>query len=211
LVLIITLSPQIIKGFPWISHDIFIKKLQDNNLGENMAEKGRLLYEEEILERRAQGELNTNHIVIFASVLALILTWTVFAEEAIRGVASVWLIGGLVCALIITMISFYLIDRMLRAEFSQFLPIKIYENGMLLPTTIFDRVLWRKKSFIHRNEISIVRLERAHKAENMDRLIAITNTKKRYPKIYDRNSKEVLNILDVVKKNFPNVKIVIEE
>ncbi len=176
-----------------------------------MTEKGRLLYEEEIKERRAQGDLNTNHIVIFASFLALILTWTVFGVEVYREVAMVWLIGGLVTAIIITFISFYLIDKMLRAEFSQFLPIKIYENGMLLPTTVFDRVLWRKKVFIHRNELSKVRLERAHKAEKMDWLIAVTNTKKRYPKIYDRNSKEVLNILDVVKKNFPKAKIEIEE
>jgi hypothetical protein len=176
-----------------------------------MAEKGRLLYEEKIMERRAQGELNTNHIVIFACFLALILTWTSFGVQAYRQVAIGWLIAGLITAIIVTLISFYLIDKMLRAEFSQFLPIKIYENGMLMPTTVFDRIIWRKRPYIQKNELLEVRLERAHKAEKMDWLIAITNTRKRYPKVYDRNSKEVLKILDVLKKSFPKVRIDIEE
>jgi len=176
-----------------------------------MTEKGSLLYEEEILEQRTQGELNTNHIVIFACLLALILTWTSFGVQAYRQIAFGWLIAGLITAFVVTLIAFYLIDKMLRAEFSQYLPIKIYENGILMPTTVFDRMLWRKNPFIHRNELALLRLERAHKAEKMDWLIIHTNSNKRYPKIYDRNSKEVLNIIDMVKKNFPNVKIVIEE
>ncbi len=176
-----------------------------------MVEKGRLLYEEEIIERRAQGELSTNHIVIFASFLALILTWTVFAVEAYRKVAGMWLVIGLIAALAITLISIVVMDRMMRAEFSQFLPIKIYENGILMPTTVFDRILWRKKPFILKNELSKIRLDRAHKKEKMDWLIAITNANRSYPKIYDRNSKEVLKIIDVVKKSFAQVRIEIEE
>ena len=172
---------------------------------------GRLLYEEEIKERRAQAELSANHIGIFVSFLVLILTWTVYGVQAWRGIESLWLATGLLVSLILTAISIVLIDKLLRAEITQYLPIKVYERGILMPTTPFDRFLWRKQPFIHYNGLNSIRLIRAQKSDKMDTLIVITKQKKNYPKRYDRNSKEARNILDSVRKAFPQARIEVSE
>ncbi|UCG69191.1 MAG: hypothetical protein JSV09_15645 [Thermoplasmata archaeon] len=176
-----------------------------------MGETGRLVYEEEIQERRAQAELSVNHIGIFVSFLILIITWTTYGVQAWRGVGALWLGIGLVVSLILTLISLVLIDKMLRAEITQFLPIKVYEKGILMPTTSFDRILWRKQPFINYGNLNSIRLIRAHKSDDQDILVAITNQRRNYPKKYDRNSKEAGNILDSIHKAHPRLRIEISE
>ena len=176
-----------------------------------MEDMGRLLYEEEIKERRAQAELSTNHIGIFVGFLVLILTWTVYGVEAWRGIDTVWLVIGLIISLILTIISLITIDKLLRAELTQYLPIKVYEKGLLMPTTPFDRVLWRKQSFISYNSLNNLRLIRAQKSDKQDLLIAITKQRRNYPKKFDRNSKEARNILENVRKAFPQARIEVSE
>lgn len=172
---------------------------------------GRLLYEEDIKERRAQAELSANHIGIFVSFLVLILTWTVYGVQAWRGIGSLWLAIGLLISLILTVISIIIIDKLLRAEVTQYLPIKVYERGILMPTTPFDRFLWRKQPFIHYNSLNSIRLIRAQKSDKMDTLIATTKRNRNYPKRYDRNSKEARNILDSVREAFPRARIEVSE
>ncbi|UCE74135.1 MAG: hypothetical protein JSV56_00140 [Methanomassiliicoccales archaeon] len=183
----------------------------DNRPDETMDEKGRLLYEEDIKKRRAQAELNPYHIFIVVSLLFLILTWAVFGVIAWRGTALSWLAAGLLISIIITLILIYIIDELLRLELTKYIPIKVYEKGILMPTTPIDRIFWRKKPFIHASELSSIRLIRAHKPEQKDCLIATTVGNKNYPKRYDRNSKEVPQILDVVKRTFSQVKVDISE
>ncbi|UCE36410.1 MAG: hypothetical protein JSW00_12920 [Thermoplasmata archaeon] len=176
-----------------------------------MDEKGRLLYEEDIKKRRAQAELNPNHIIIVVSLLFLILTWAVYGVKAWQGVTVQWLAVGLLISIIVTLILFYFLDRFIREELTKYLPIKVYEKGILMPTTPIDRILWRKKPFIHINELGSIRLVRAHKPQQKDWLIAQTSRRQNYPKRYDRNSKEVENILNVVRKTFGQVKVEISE
>lgn len=172
---------------------------------------GRLLYEEEIKERRAQAELNTNHIGIFVSFLILILTWTVYGVEVWRGVEASLTVIGLLVSILLTVIFIIIIDRFVRAEFAQFLPIKVYERGILMPITPFDRFLWRKQPFIHYKNLDRIRLVRAHKSDQRDMLIATTKQRRNYPKGYDRNSQEARNILDSVHKAFPQARIEVSE
>lgn len=176
-----------------------------------MEEMGRLLYEEEIKERRAQGELGTNHIGIFVSFLVLILTWTVYGVEAWKGIRTLWLAIGLVASLILTAIFLYLINALVRAEVTKFMPIKVYDKGILMPITNFDRILWRKHMFIHDNDLESVRLIRSHKPDKKDILIATTKQGRAYTKKYDRNSEEPMNILENVHISAPQAKISISE
>lgn len=176
-----------------------------------MEDLGRLLYEEEIKERRAQAELNTNHIGVFVSFLVLTLTWTVYGVEAWRGIDAVWLVIGLIVSLVLTIISLITIDRLMRAELTQYLPIKVYEKGILMPTTPFDRILWRKQPFINYNSLNSIKLIRAHKSDQKDILITTTKGRKNYPKRYDRDSKETKSILENVRKAFPQAKIEVSE
>lgn len=176
-----------------------------------MGETGRLVYEEEIQERRAQAELSANHIGIFVSFLILILTWTTYGVQAFRGVGALWLGIGFVVSLILTIIFLIIIDKMLRAEITQYLPIKVYEKGILMPTTPFDRILWRKQPFINYSNLNSIRLTRAHKSDQQDILVATTKQRRNYPKMYHRDSKEAGNILDSVQKVFPRARIEISE
>ncbi len=176
-----------------------------------MEERGRLLYEEEIKERRAQAELSTNHMGIFGGLLVLILTWTVYGVEAWRGLEVHWLVFGLVVALLLTVISLFVIDTLLRFELTQFLPVKVYEKGVLMPTTPLDRIIWRKEPFIHYSNLSDMKFMRTHKPDQKDMLTAITRQRKNYPKQYDPTSEEPKNILKAVKKAFPQVKVAIDE
>jgi hypothetical protein len=176
-----------------------------------MEDMGKLLYEEEIKERRVQGELSTNHIGIFICLLVLILTWTVYGVQVWRGIGVAWLVFGLIISLILTIISLIIIDKLARAEFTQYWPIKVYENGIMMPPTPFDRVLWKKQPFIFYNNLSSIRLIRAPKPDHMDLLIIITKSRKSYLKRYNRDSKETKNILENVRKAFPQARIEISE
>ena len=176
-----------------------------------MAERGKLLYEEEIKERRAQAELNPNHIGIFISFLVMISTWSVYGVKASEGVSVLWLAAGLIISLLVTLVALYLMDMLIRIEFTQFLPIKVYERGILMPTTSFDRILWRKQGFIHYNNLASIRLIKAHKPDEKDLLIAMTKQKKNYSKRYDRNSKEARNILESVHLAFPKARVEVRE
>lgn len=176
-----------------------------------MAERGKLLYEEEIKERRAQAELNPNHIGIFVCFLVIITTWSVYGIKASEGVSTLWMGAGLIIALLVTIVALYLMDMLIRVEFTQYIPVKVYEKGILMPTTSFDRVLWRKKAFIHYNNLASIRLIKAHKQDKKDMLVATTKQRKRYPKRYDRNSKETKNILENIQKAFPQARIDVRE
>ncbi len=176
-----------------------------------MEDMGRLLFEEEIKERRVQGELSTNHIGIFIGLLVLILTWTVYGVQAWRGIGAAWLMFGLILSLILTIISLITIDRLVRAEFTQYWPIKVYEKGIMMPPTPVDRIFWKKQPFIYYNNLSSIRLIRAPKPDHMDLLIIITKSRKNYLKRYNRDSKETKNILESVCKAFPQARIEISE
>jgi hypothetical protein len=176
-----------------------------------MVEKGMLLYEEEFRETRVQAELGGNHIGILSSALLLILTWTLYGYYIWDGISNFWTGFGFVLALILTIISFYLIDRFIGMEFTQNLPIKIYDKGILMPTTPFERIIRRKQSFIHDNDLESVTLVRSHKPNKMDMLIAKTKQKKIYIKRYDRNSDVPEDILENVHISAPQAKISISE
>ena len=172
---------------------------------------GRLVYEEEIKERRVQAELSANHIGIFVSFLILILTWTVYGVQAWKGIGTLWLVMGLLTSLLLTAIFLYLIGLLVRAEVTKYIPIKIYDKGILMPVTYFDRILWRKQPFIHDNDLESVRLIRAHKPDKEDILVATTKQGRTYTKKYDRNSEEPVNILENVHFSAPQAKVSISE
>lgn len=176
-----------------------------------MEERGRLLYEEKIADRRAQAELNTNHIGLFMGCLVLIITWTVYGYKVSQGIELLWVVVGLLVSLILTVIGLFTIDRLLRLEFTRNLPIKVYEEGILMPTTRSDRVLWRKPPFIHENDLDSLRLIIAHNPDHKDMLIATTKHAKSYPKMYDRNSREARNIIEIVDEAFHKVKAQVNE
>ena len=109
-----------------------------------MEDKGKLLYEEDIKERRAQAELNSNHIGMYVCSLTLTLTWIIYGVRLTAGISAAWISGGFLLCLIITGISLLAMDKFKRMEVARTLPIKVYENGILMPTTLFDRTLWRR-------------------------------------------------------------------
>jgi hypothetical protein len=176
-----------------------------------MVEKGRLLYEEEFRETRIQAEIGGNHIGILSSILLLILTWTLFGYYLWKGVSAFWTGAGLFFAIVLTIISLYLIDKFIGMEFTQNLPIKIYDKGILMPTTPYERIMRGKQSFIHDNDLESVTLVRSHKPNQMDKLIAKTKGKKIYIKRYDRTSDVPEDILENVHISAPQAKISISE
>jgi hypothetical protein len=176
-----------------------------------MEDKGKLLYEEDIKERRAQAELNSNHIGMYVCGLAIVLIWIVYIVRLATGISAAWVIGGFFLSLIVTGISLLFMDRFKRMEVARVLPIKVYENGILMPTTMFDRTLWRKPPFVRFNNLGSLALVRIHKPDRKDILMAVTKNKRRYPKWYDPNSEEVKNILEMVHRASPQVHIDILE
>lgn len=176
-----------------------------------MEDKGRLLYEEDIKERRIQAELNSNHLGIFVCILIMILIWTVYGAEIWRGISRAWVVVGFVVSLFSTLTLMYIIGILVRVEFTQFIPIKVYDKGVLMPTTNFDMIIWRKQPFIHDNDLESVKLVRSHKPDHKDILIATTKQRKVYTKRYDRHSKEPENILESVRISAPQAKVLIIE
>lgn len=172
-----------------------------------MEDKGKLLYEEDIKERRAQAELNSSHIGIFVCALALVLLWLIYIVRLADGISAGWVIGGFVLSLIITGILLLMIDRFKRQEVARTLPIKIYENGILMPTTFLDRWLWKKPAFVRYNNLGSLALVRTHKPDKKDVLKAITKNNRSYPKLYDPNSEEARNILEMVHRASPQIHI----
>ena len=151
----------------------------------NIEERGKLIYEEEFKEERTQGELSSNHLGIFGSFLVIILTWTLMGYGIWKGIEALWLGTGLVISLILTFISLYLVDKFIGLEFTQNLPIKIYEKGILMPTTPFDRMIKRLQPFIHNDNLGSVRRVRTHNPNQKDLLIVRTKHKKEYVKRYE--------------------------
>ena len=176
-----------------------------------MEDKGKLLYEEDIKERRVQAELNANHIGTFVCALALVLIWLVYGVRLAAGISVGWIAGGFFLCLVVTGIVLLAMDRFKRMEVARTLPIKVYENGILMPTTIFDRTLWRKPAFVRYNNLGSLALVRTHKLDRKDVLMATTKNKRRYPKLYDPNSEEAKNILEMVHRASPQVHIDILE
>jgi hypothetical protein len=176
-----------------------------------MEERGRLLYEEDLKERRAQAELNANHIGIFMAFLFLVLTWTLYGYMIWKGVRTLWIGLGFIFALILTGILLFIINRFIEMEFTQNLPIKIYEKGILMPITPMDRIIGRKRSFIHDNDLESVSLVRAHRPNKKDLLIAKTKQKKVYLKRYNRDSNVPDDILENIQISAPQAKISISE
>jgi hypothetical protein len=176
-----------------------------------MEDRGRLLYEEEFRESRIQAELNGHHIGMMGSVLAILLIWSLYGWRVWRGVGFPWRGGGFLLALILTMIFIIIFNKLYALEFTQNLPIKIYEKGILMPTTFLDRKVGRKNSFIHDNDLESVRLIRAHKPEKRDLLIATTKQRKVYVKRYDRSSDVPYDIMESVRISAPQAKILISE
>jgi hypothetical protein len=176
-----------------------------------MEERGRLLYEEDLRERRAQAELNANHLGIFMVFLFLVLTWTLYGYSIWKGVRILWIGLGFILALILTGILLFIVDRFIGIEYTQNLPIKIYEKGILMPTTPMDRIIGRKRSFIHDNDLESVSLVRAHRPNKKDLLIAKTKQKKLYLKRYDRDSNVPDDILENIQISAPQAKISISE
>jgi hypothetical protein len=176
-----------------------------------MEDRGRLLYEEEFKETRVQAELNGHHIGILVTSLFILLTWSLYGYQIWKGISNLWIVLGLIISLILTGIFIFIIDRLIGIEFTQNLPIKIYEKGILMPITPMDRIIGRKRSFIHDNDLESVRLVRAHKPEKKDVLIATTKQKKVYIKRYDRNSDVPDDIMESVRISAPQAKILISE
>ena len=176
-----------------------------------MEDKGKLLYEEDIKERRAQAELNSNHIGMYVCALTLTLTWIIYGVRLTNGISAAWVAGGFLLSLIITGISLLAMDRFKRMEVARTLPIKVYENGILMPTTVFDRTLWRKPPFVLYNNLGSLALVRTHKPDRKDVLLVTTKNKRRYPKQYDPNSEEAKNILEMVHRASPQVHMDIFE
>ncbi len=102
-------------------------------------------------------------------------------------------------------------DKFKRMEVARTLPIKVYENGILMPTTLFDRTLWRKPAFVRYSNLGSLALVRTHKPDRKDVLLVTTKNKRRYPKQYDPNSEEAKNILEMVHRASPQVHIDIFE
>jgi hypothetical protein len=176
-----------------------------------MEDRGRLLYEEEFSEKRTQAEINANHIGMFVAFLFVILTWTLYGYMIWRGTRLLWVILGFIMALILSGIFLFIMDRLVAMEFTQNLPIKIYEKGILMPTTPMDRIVGRKRPFIHDNDLESVRLVRAHKPYKRDMLIATTKQRKVYVKRYDRYSDVPDDILEAVQISAPQAKIIVSE
>jgi predicted ferric reductase len=176
-----------------------------------MEDRGKLLYEEDIKERRAQAELNANHIIIFMSILFIFLAWSVLGYGAYSGIEITWAIVGFLAALFVTLVAFLIIDSLLRIELTQFLPIKIYERGILMPITIIDRYVWMKYPYIPYNNLNHIKVVKAQKKDKKDVLTAISMRRRSYPKRYDRNSKEVKIILESIRKAHPKVKVLMSE
>lgn len=176
-----------------------------------MEEKGRLLYEEVMRERRAQAELNPNHIGIFVSFLFLVLTWTVYGAMIWYGISTLWTVIGFILSLILSAIFIQIMGVLIREEFTQVIPIKVYDKGVLMPTTNFDRIIKRKQPFIHDNDLESVILIRTHKPSQKDILVATTKQGRTYIKKYDCNSEEPENILESVRISAPQAKVSIVE
>ena len=176
-----------------------------------MEEKGKLLYEEDIKSRRAQAELNSNHIGMFVCTLAIVLIWIIYIVRLATGISAFWVVIGFFFCLVITGISLLTIDRFKRMEIARTLPIKVYENGILMPTTFIDRTLWRKPAFVRYNNVRSLSLLRTHRPDKKDVLVATTKNKRRYPKLYNPDSEEAKNILEMVHRASPQVHIDIFE
>lgn len=176
-----------------------------------MEERGRLLYEEDRRESRAQAELNANHLGLFMAFLFLVLTWTLYGYVVWKEARMLWMGLGFILALILSGILLFIMDKLIGMEFTQNLPIKIYEKGILMPTTPMDRIIGRKRSFIHDNDLESVSLVRAHRPNKKDLLIAKTKQKKMYLKRYDRDSNVPDDILENIQISAPQAKISISE
>jgi hypothetical protein len=176
-----------------------------------MQERGKLIYEEQFKEERIQGELSSNHIGIFGSFLVIILTWTLMGYGIGQGTETLYLVVGLVISLILTFISLYLVDKFIGLEFTQNLPIKIYEKGILMPTTPFERMIRGMQPFIYNDNLESVRRIRTHNPNQKDLLIVRTKRKKEYVKRYDGSSDVPNDILENMKKSAPSVTISVSE
>jgi hypothetical protein len=175
-----------------------------------MEDRGMLLYEEEIRESRMQAELNGHHIGIMGSAMAILLTWSLYGWRVWLGVSFPWRGLGGIIAIILTIVFIMIMNRLYAIEFTQNLPIKIYEKGILMPTTFLERFRG-KHSFIHDNDLESVRLVRAHSPDKMDVLYAITKQKRVYTKRYDRSSDIPDDIMEAVRISAPQAKISISE
>ena len=118
---------------------------------------------------------------------------------------------GLFASLLLTLISLYVMNKLMRLEFTANLPIKVYSNGILMPTTSLDMILLKKQPFIHESDFEGLRLIQAHNPNQKDKLIATTKKERSYLKMYSRNSKEVKNIVNIVEETFPKVKVEVNE
>lgn len=176
-----------------------------------MQERGKLIYEEEFKGERTQGELSSNHLGIFGSFLVIILTWTLMGYGIGQGIESLLLGVGLVISLILTFISLYLVDKFMGLEFTQNLPIKIYEKGILMPTTPFERMIRGMQPFIYNENLDTVRRIRTHNPIKKDLLIVRTKHKKDYVKRYEGSSDVPNDILRNLKKSAPSAKISVSE
>lgn len=176
-----------------------------------MQERGKLIYEEVFKEERTQGELSSNHLGIFGSFLVIILIWTLMGYGFWKGTEALLLGTGLVISLILTFISLYSVDKFIGLEFTQNLPIKIYEKGILMPITPFDRIVKRGQSFIQYDNLESVKRVRTHNPNQKDLLIVRTKHKKEYVKRYESSSGIPNDILENLKKSAPLTKIFVSE
>jgi hypothetical protein len=176
-----------------------------------MEDRGRLIYEEEIRESRIQAELNGHHIGMMGCAMAILLTWSLYGWRIWLGVGFPWRGLGGIIAVILTVVFIMIMNKLYALEFTQNLPIKIYEKGILMPITPMDAALRRKRSFIHDNDLASLSLVRAHRPDKKDILYAVTKQKRVYTKRYDRNSDIPEDIMDAVRISAPQAKISFSE
>ena len=176
-----------------------------------MEQRGRLRYEEKIEETRAKAELSANHIGIFVSILIIILSWSVLGYGIGKKMEAIWISAILIAAIFFTMVFLYVINILVRFEISSHLPVKVYDEGVLMPTTSFERIISGKRPFIYFHNLASIRLIRAHEPDKKDILIAVTKRRRSYAKRFDRSSEEAANIIEAVQKANPKTKIMIRE
>ncbi len=109
---------------------------------------GRLVYEESIIAPEQWNSLSTNRaVIIIATFLALAVIPLMTVLFLMRTISLNWTVDYTTLAITMSAIgTSFLVYRFFRDLLYSATPIRLYENGLVLPASIFERVLHGPKA-----------------------------------------------------------------
>lgn len=176
-----------------------------------MNEKGRLIYKEKLKDRKRKTEVNSDQIGIYLLFMFLLLIWTILIYELWKGVEILFGLLGSIIALILTIVLFFPITYLWNKQMIRNMPIKVYEHGLSMPTTLLQRRLNKRSSFIHFNSLERMRIVISPQPLYQNAVLAITKKGEKYIKHYEPESQMPRKLAKIVKKVNPQTKVEILE